>query len=45
VWTTGRDIADSIVDDTDVETADGETTRFRAEYFFNGYNAFCLLCA
>jgi len=43
VWTTGRDIADSIVDDTDVETADGETTRFRAEYFFNGYNAFCLL--
>ena len=34
---------DSIVDDTDVETADDETTRFRAEYFFNGYNAFCLL--
>jgi len=43
VWTTGRDIADSIADNIDVETADGETTSFRAEYFFNGYNAFCLL--
>lgn len=43
VWTTGRDIADSIEDNVDVETADGETTSFRAEYFFNGYNAFSLL--
>lgn len=43
VWTPGRDIADSVVDDVDVETANGETTRFRAEYFFNGYNVFCLL--
>jgi hypothetical protein len=43
VWTSGRDIADSIIDAIDVETADGATTRFRAEYFFNGYSAFCLL--
>jgi len=43
VWTTGRDITDSVIDHIDVQTAGGETTRFHAEYFFNGYNAFCLL--
>jgi len=43
VWTPGRDITDSIVDDLELHTADGELTRFRAEYFFNGYNSFCLL--
>jgi len=45
VWTKGRDIADSIVDHMDVQTANGETTRLRAEYFFNGHNALCLLTA
>ena len=45
VWTPGRDIADSIVDDMDVEIQGKETVRFRAEYFSNGYNAFCLLTA
>jgi hypothetical protein len=45
VWATGRDIADSITDEVMIETANGETTRFHAEYFFNGYNAFCLLSA
>lgn len=45
VWTPGRDIADSIVDDMDVEIQGKETMRFRAEYFSNGYNAFCLLTA
>lgn len=45
VWTPGRDIADSLSDDVSVETGDGETTRFRAEYFFNGHNAFCLITA
>jgi Zn-dependent peptidase ImmA (M78 family) len=44
-WIPGRDIADSIVDDVTVETGGGETTTFRAEYFFNGHNAFCLLTA
>ncbi len=43
VSTSGRDIADSIVDHIAVQTAGGETTSFHAEYFFNGYNAFCLL--
>jgi hypothetical protein len=43
VWTQGRDIADSVSTDTDVEIAGKETARFGAEYFFNGYNAFCLL--
>jgi len=43
VWTPGRDIADSITDEVAVKTGDGQTTRFRAEYFFNGYAAFCLL--
>lgn len=45
VWTTGRDIANSITNDVMIETANGETTRFHAEYFFNGHNAFCLLSA
>jgi hypothetical protein len=38
-----RDISDSIVDDVTIETANGETARFHAEYFCNGYIAFCLL--
>ena len=45
VWTTGRDIADSIANDVSIQTANGQTTRFHAEYFFNGYNAFCLMSA
>ena len=45
VWVLGRDIADSITEEVAVETADGETTRFRAEYFFDGYSAFCVLSA
>lgn len=45
VWTPGRDIADSIADDVDVEIAGDETVRFHGEYFFNGHNAFCLLTA
>jgi hypothetical protein len=45
VWVPGRDIAESIVEEVAVETADGETTRFKAEYFFNGYSAFCLVTA
>lgn len=43
VWAAGRDIADSIVTDVLIETGRAQTTRFRAEYFFNGYTAFCLL--
>jgi len=43
VWTPGRDIADSIIDEIQLQRPDGAVTRFRAEYFFNGYNAFCLL--
>jgi len=43
VWVPGRDIADVIADEVAIETADGETTRFRAEYFFNGYSAFGLI--
>ena len=43
VWIPGRDIADAIAEEVAIETADGETTRFRAEYFFNGYSAFCLI--
>jgi len=43
VWVPGRDIADAIADEVAIETADGETTRFRAEYFFNGHSAFCLI--
>lgn len=45
VWMPGRDIADSIVEEVSVATAAGGTTRFKAEYFFNGYSAFCLLSA
>jgi hypothetical protein len=44
-WVPVRDIADAIADEVAIETADGETTRFRAEYFFNGYSAFCLITA
>jgi len=43
VWVPGRDIADVIADEVTIETANGESTRFRAEYFFNGYSAFCLI--
>jgi len=43
VWVPGRDIADTIAEEVAIQTADGKTTRFRAEYFFNGHNAFCLL--
>jgi hypothetical protein len=43
VWAPGRDIADSIVTSVVVRTGRDEKTTFRAEYFFNGYVAFCLL--
>ncbi|MEI6452359.1 MAG: ImmA/IrrE family metallo-endopeptidase [Actinomycetes bacterium] len=43
VWVPGRDIADTVAEEVAIETGDGETTRFRAEYFFNGYSAFCLI--
>lgn len=39
----GRDIADSIVTSVVVGTGRDQSTRFKAEYFFNGYAAFCLL--
>ncbi len=42
-WAPGRDIADSITVEVDVKIAGNETVRFGAEYFSNGYNAFCLL--
>jgi len=43
IWVPGRDIADSIVTSVAVRTGHDEKTTFRAEYFFNGYVAFCLL--
>ena len=43
VWVPGRDIADSIVTSVNIRTGRDVTTTFRAEYFFNGYVAFCLL--
>ena len=43
VWVPGRDIADSIVTSVNVRTGRDVTTTFTAEYFFNGYVAFCVL--
>lgn len=43
IWVPGRDVADSIVTSVTVRTGRDQTTRFKAEYFFNGYSAFCLL--
>lgn len=43
VWSPGRDIADSIVTSVVIPAGRNEQTRFKAEYFFNGYSAFCLL--
>ena len=43
VWVPGRDIADSVVTSVVIPTGRDQRTSFRAEYFFNGHAAFCLL--
>ena len=39
----GRDIADTVTAEQEIALTSGDTVVFRAEYFSNGFNIFCLL--
>jgi len=43
VTQTGRDIAESFVSEIEIAGPTGATKRFRAEFFSNTYNIFCLM--